>query len=177
MLNFRTAAECDIERIASLHAKSWQQNYRDTFSNDFLDNKVESERHGVWHQRLSDPRKDQFVMVVEVNKLLVGFVCGYIDDHAEFGTLIDNLHVNSEFIGQKIGERLMVRAAKCLSQLDEKASMYLWVLTSNLKAVKFYERLGGKPLETVNDFDIGDKEITKTRYHWPTLAPLLNLKH
>ncbi len=51
----------------------------------------------------------------------------------------------------------MLEAALFLEKQD-KASMYLWVLTSNRKAISFYERLGGKPLETVNDFDIGDRE-------------------
>lgn len=177
MLVFRSATEKDAKGIAALHAKSWQQNYRNVFSDRFLDNEVVSERQSVWRKRLSDPPENQFVQVAEINETLVGFVCGYIDDHLVYGTLIDNLHVDSEFIGRRIGEQLMVWAATFLTQDLNKTSMYLWVLTSNQKAIKFYERLGGMEEETINDFDIGDREITKTRYHWPTLVPMLNLKN
>lgn len=175
MIVFRTASKKDALAIAKLHAISWQQNYRNTFSDNFLDHEVTKERQTVWQKRLADPPQNQFVQVAEINDVVVGFVCGYIDDHPEYGTLIDNLHVSSEYIGQRIGERLMALAATFLIRRDENASMYLWVLTSNLKAIKFYERIAGKALETVNDFDIGDREITKTRYHWPTMSPLLNL--
>ena len=37
MLVFRSATEKDAKGIAALHAKSWQQNYRGTFSDYFLD--------------------------------------------------------------------------------------------------------------------------------------------
>lgn len=177
MIAFRTASKKDALAIAKLHAKSWQQNYRDAFSDDFLDHEVIKERQTVWQKRLGDPPQNQFVQVAEINASIVGFLCGYINDHPKYGTLIDNLHVSSEYIGQRIGEQLMAGAATFLIRRDENASMYLWVLVSNLKAIKFYERIGGKAVETINDFDIGDREITKTRYHWPTMTPLLNLNH
>lgn len=174
MLKFRTATQSDIEGIASLHAKSWQQNYRGIFSDHFLDQEVVSERLSVWKERLTNPPENQFVHIAECNDEFVGFVCGYIDDHSEYGTLIDNLHVHSEFIGQRIGEKLMIHAAGFLEDKN-RTSMYLWVLANNTKAIRFYERIGGIPLETVNDFDIGDREITKTRYYWPDLKFILGL--
>lgn len=177
MLKIRTATKSDIEGIASLHSKSWQQNYRNTFSDQFLDYEVQHERLVVWKKRFENVSKDQYVQVAEVNGELVGFICAYIDRDSKYGTLIDNLHVSSDFIGQGIGEQLMVNMANFLDQNESNASMYLWVLTSNLKAIKFYERMGGKPVETVNDFDIGDKEIVKTRYHWPDLKYIKALQH
>jgi ribosomal protein S18 acetylase RimI-like enzyme len=174
MITFRFAGENDAAAVAALHAKSWQQNYRGVFSDHYLDHEVKSERLSVWKERLANPPENQFVHVAEIDDEFVGFVCGYMDHHPEYGTLIDNLHVHSEFIGQRIGERLMVNAAAFLEDKN-RASMYLWVLVSNAKAIKFYERIGGKPRETVNDFDIGDQEITKTRYFWPDLKFILSL--
>lgn len=168
MVSFRPAVSTDYKAIAALHTKSWRQNYRGTFSDHFLDKEVLNERLTVWKDRLANPKENQFVQIAEIEDSLVAFVCGYIDQDSEYGTLIDNLHVDSEFIGQRIGEKLMVDAAKYLEEKN-KTSMYLWVLTSNIKAIRFYERIGGRPLDTVNEFDIGDREITKTRYHWPDL--------
>lgn len=168
MFSLRSAVKNDWQAIATLHAKSWQQNYRGTFSDHFLDNEVLIDRFTVWKDRLESPKRNQFIHIVETENSFVAFVCGNIDEDSEYGTLIDNLHVDSKFIGQRIGEKLMISAARFLEEKD-KTSMYLWVLTSNAKAIKFYERMGGKALETVNDFDIGDREITKTRYYWSSL--------
>ena len=176
MVTFRRASKGDYKAISTLHAKSWQQNYRGVFSDRFLDTEVMDDRFSVWKDRLENPPENQFVLIAEIGDEFVGFVCGYIDDHSEYGTLIDNLHVDSEFIGRRIGEKLMIRAAEFLKE-NTKTKMYLWVLASNTKAIKFYERVGGRSLETINDFDIGDREITKTRYYWPDLAFILALKN
>lgn len=174
MFSFKSAVKNDYRAIAALHAKSWQQNYRGVFSDYFLDNEVLNERLEVWKNRLENPKDNQFIHVVEIEDSFVAFICGYIDDDPKYGTLIDNLHVDSKFIGQRIGERLMIDAARLLNEKD-KVSMYLWVLANNASAIRFYERIGGKPVETVNDFDIGDREITKTRYHWPNLKVIQDL--
>ena len=174
MFSFRPAVKNDYRAIAALHAKSWQQNYRGTFSDHFLDNEVLKDRLAVWKDRLENPKGNQFINIVEIENSFVAFICAYFDDHSEYGTLIDNLHVDSKYIGQHIGEKLMINCARFLEEKD-KTSMYLWVLTSNAKAIRFYERIGGKPVETVNDFDIGDRKITKTRYHWPKLNLIQSL--
>ncbi len=173
MISFRSATKNDYKMIATLHAKSWQQNYRGAFSDYFLDMEVLNDRLAVWKERLENPKRNQFVFLAEIENSFVAFVCGYIDDDPKYGSLIDNLHVDSEFIGQGIGEKLMIEAAKFLMEQD-RLSMYLWVLASNRKAARFYERVGGRPAETVNDFDIGDREITKTRYYWSSLKSILD---
>ena len=174
MLTFRPAVHDDYMAIAALHAASWRQNYRGTFSDHFLDKEVFNDRLKVWKARFKNPPKNQYVHIAEIENAMVAFVCAYIEDDTQYGTLIDNLHVDSEFIGQRIGEKLMIEVARFLDT-ENKASMYLWVLSSNIKAISFYDRLGGRPIETVNDFDIGDREITKTRYHWPSLKFILDL--
>ena len=175
-VSIRPAIKNDYRDIAALHAKSWRQNYRGTFSDHFLDSEVLEDRLTVWKKRLENPKKNQFIYIAEIENSFVAFVCAYIDDDSKYGTLIDNLHVDSKFIGRRIGEKLMIEASLFLEKQD-KASIYLWVLTSNTKAISFYERLGGKAMDTVNDFDIGDREITKTRYHWPNLKLILGLDH
>ncbi len=176
MFSFRAAVKNDYKAIAMLHAKSWQQNYRGVFSDHFLDNEVLNERCKVWKERLQNPKGNQFIQVVEIENSIVAFVCVHRGADIVFGTLIDNLHVDSRFIGQGIGEKLMLNVARAMQEKGG-ASMYLWVLTSNAKAIRFYERMGGSAKETINDLDIGDREITKTRYYWPNLNSMPGLNH
>lgn len=174
MVSFRAAIPSDYRAIAHLHAKSWQDNYRGTFSDHFLDDEVMAERLAVWEERFNDPSENQFVLVAESRDSLVGFVCAFLDKDPKFGTLLDNLHVRHDCIGKRIGRQLMIETARFLEK-KERWSMYLWVLTTNKKAINFYRRLGGLALETVNDFDIGDREIVKTRYYWQDIRVLSTL--
>ena len=172
MLSYRKANYYDAENISALHAISWQQNYRGVFSDRFLDTEVVNERLSVWRQRMKNQAENQFVLVVMDEDILVGFVCAYLDNDATYGTLIDNLHVNSTYSGQGIGEALLRKAAHEITKVDVKQAMYLWVLAQNKRAIRFYERMKGTALETLNDFDIGDREITKTRFHWSDLKTI-----
>ncbi|MEO9891667.1 GNAT family N-acetyltransferase [Aurantibacter sp.] len=169
MLTYKIAGYEDADAIAALHALSWQQNYRGVFSDNFLDNEVVVERQAVWKGRLKNQVENQLVFIVSDGDILVGFVCAYFDNDTTYGTLIDNLHVNSDYSGQGIGEELIRKVIHEMVNSDVVQSMYLWVLAQNSRAIKFYERAGGKAIETINDFDIGDREITKTRYHWSNL--------
>ncbi|MBM1105660.1 GNAT family N-acetyltransferase [Aurantibacter crassamenti] len=169
MFTYRKANFKDAESIARLHALSWQQNYRGIFSDNFLDVEVVEDRLSAWRLRFENSAENQFVHVVVDEDVVVGFVCAYFDKDATYGTLVDNLHVHSDYAGQRIGENLLVAVAREIMQNQVKQEMYLWVLAQNKRAIKFYERAGGNAVETINDFDIGDREITKTRYHWSNL--------
>lgn len=172
---FRPASKNDAYAIAALHAKSWQQNYRGALSDEFLDTKAPSERLDVWQSRLQNAPLDQFVATAESDGKLVGFVCLYFDHSGDYGTLMDNLHVSSEMQGQGVGRQLMRLAAEKMELRRPGSSMYLWVLQQNLGAMRFYESLGGQKLETVEELDIGDVPVIKSRYFWKSLEPLLKI--
>lgn len=55
MVTYRPAQKEDAGKIATLHARSWQQNYRDAFSDHFLDTEVFEDRHKAWNKRLGAP--------------------------------------------------------------------------------------------------------------------------
>lgn len=173
MLVFRSAAEEDIEGIATLHARSWQQNYRGAMSDDFLDNQAPAERLKVWGSRLKKEAANQLVIVAETNQEIVGFVCVLFDQNKEYGALLDNLHVSSFLQGRGIGRQLMHLAAKEIEQKRPNSDMYLWVLEQNVSAIRFYEGLGGEKVETVEEMDIGDRPIVKSRYYWKSLEKLV----
>ena len=173
MIVLRSASKSDIQAIAALHVKSWRQNYRGALSDDFLDNKASSERLNVWRSRLQNSAPGQYVAVAEYNKEVVGFVCLFFDHSSEYDALLDNLHVCSTMQGKGVGRQLMRLAAEKIELRRPDSSMYLWVLQQNSGAIRFYEALGGIKIETVEEMDIGDIPVIKSRYYWKSLAPLL----
>ncbi|CAM3536389.1 GNAT family N-acetyltransferase [Zobellia roscoffensis] len=176
MVAYRTATLGDAVSIAGLHVKSWQENYRGAFSDAYLDELALGEREKIWHDRLENPLSRQTVIVAEKGEDLVGFVCAFFDVDDDFGTLLDNLHVLKDVQGMGIGKRLMSLIAKEVQDREPNSGLYLWVLESNEAALRFYDRQGGKRLETVEGNDIGDKPIMKVRYHWSSMEKLIDKK-
>jgi len=173
MLVFRKATISDAPAIATLHAKSWQQNYRGAFSDTYLDNEALDDRKAVWANRLTNPAANQFVFVAAYDTSIVGFVCAFFNNSNTYGTLLDNLHVSSAMKGNGIGKNLMGRIANELDSSYLETGMYLWVLEQNDGARHFYKALGGQEKETLAGHDIGDRPVMKVRYYWPTMAELL----
>ena len=174
MIELRAAQLSDAPAIASLHAKSWQQTYRGIFSDHFLDNEVEDERAQVWHQRLAFPDARQRVTVAELDGKLIGFACILLDDDSTYGTLLDNLHVADGFRNTGVGKQLMQRAARYISREARNSKMYLWVYVKNTNAVKVYDRVGGKNVETVEKDNEDGQTAAAHRYVWQDVAVLIS---
>ena len=144
MILYRTAAAKDVKPIAQLHAQSWSENYRDSFSIEYLDGPVFEERLEVWKGRFNTIDPSQHTIVAEQENQLCGFVCLFTDRDPKWGTLIDNIHVSREYQGKGIGKELMVRTDEYIQQHSKINKYFLWVLTANHQAIAFYKQLGGK---------------------------------
>ncbi|WP_339629352.1 GNAT family N-acetyltransferase [uncultured Maribacter sp.] len=166
MFVFREAKITDANSIANLHAKSWQQNYRGSFSDEFLDNEVLDDRLNEWTKRLQNQSNDQYLILLEEDDELQGFICAYFGHDAQFGTLLDNLHVSLNTQGKGGGTQLMISLAKEILKRNKEKGFYLWVLDSNAAAISFYDKLGGVAVETVESNEIGDTPFLKIRYVW-----------
>ncbi|MBC6997228.1 GNAT family N-acetyltransferase [Cytophaga sp. FL35] len=174
MLDIKKASMANAEEIAVLHALSWQQNYRGSFSDQFLDNEVGEERQKVWRERLSNPQPNQSVWVARSGGEFAGFICTFFQDDETYGSLVDNLHVSPIMKGKGVGSQLLRVAAEEVNQKYPDTGIYLWVLEKNEGAHPFYKALGGKVIETIKGNDIGDLEIRKVRYHWEKAQDLVN---
>ncbi|WP_423997491.1 N-acetyltransferase family protein [Maribacter sp. IgM3_T14_3] len=172
---FRNGTSNDIERIANLHAVSWQQNYRASFSADFLDNLAFDNRLKEWTNRLQHPSDDQYVLLAEEDGNMLGFICAYINENAQFGTLLDNLHVSLNIQGKGVGTKLMAALAEEILKRKSANGFYLWVLDTNTAAISYYEKIGGVAIETLESKDIGDKPFFKIRYFWEDADHFLKL--
>ncbi|MEQ8220525.1 MAG: GNAT family N-acetyltransferase [Arenibacter sp.] len=172
MVTYRQADAGDYLKIAKLHVKSWQQNYRGDFSDQFLDTEATAEREGVWQNRLNNPTPNQYCWVAEQKGEIYGFACAFLEDDAKYGALLDNLHVLDTAKGKGIGRYLMRLVAQEVLKNDSGGKLYLWVLKNNASAMAFYERLGGINCETIAGNDIGDQEVLKCRIIWDNLKEL-----
>src|SRR5690349_2806909 len=112
MIELRDAVFSDYVAIAQLHATSWKQTYRGIYSDQFLDHDVEKDRAALWHNRLSTPSNRQHVVVAIYEESIVGFSCLFLDDDAQYGSLLDNLHIAANWQKAGIGKKLLQECAR-----------------------------------------------------------------
>lgn len=127
-VRFRDARADDAERVAALHAASWRRHYRGAYADSFLDADVLTDRRAVWSARLAEPVHSVTVV-------------------AEWGSLIDNLHVAHRCQRAGVGTALLGHAAPRILERATAPRVYLWVLEQNASAQRFYRVRGGASVE------------------------------
>ena len=172
MIEYRSASSSDAESIASLHARSWRENYRGSFTDAFLDGDLPGERLRVWRDRLDRPADDQFVQLAVDGTRLAGFVCAYADHDPRWGSFIDNLHVSAASRRTGIGAELMRQAGAWLARRHPELGVYLLVLEANASARRFYERLGARNAGVSTMETHGGAVVRSCRYTWPSARAL-----
>jgi GNAT superfamily N-acetyltransferase len=101
----------------------------------------------VWSKRLADPDGTATILA-EQDGELAGFVHVMFDLDPDWGSLIDNLHVDHSRKRSGIGRQLLGRAAQAVVDQADGDAMYLWVLEQNSAAQQFYLAAGAKCVET-----------------------------
>jgi ribosomal protein S18 acetylase RimI-like enzyme len=165
-MTYRKAKADEAEAIAKLHTKSWQIAYRGILTDTFLDNEVLENRLKIWTERFQNPSTNEFICVAVDDETINGFVCVYGNDDAQWGALIDNLHVLPELKGQGIGKRLMEEATKWVRENYLDSGIYLWVYKANHLARHFYDKMGGEIVEEAVYNNPGGGTAHALRYIW-----------
>ncbi|WP_340203156.1 GNAT family N-acetyltransferase [Ascidiimonas sp. W6] len=165
MITYRKANVEDATSIAALHALSWQDAYSAILSEKFLTQEVENNRLLVWQERFKDSI-DYRVLLAEKDKKLIGFVCLIPNHDEKWGALLDNIHVHPKLKGTGVGKKLFLDTLKTAQSLSTTTAMYLWVFDQNIAAIKFYENLGGKHMETIEEYVPGGGKARIRRYAW-----------
>jgi len=140
---YRLANYGDVPGIAALHTDNWRTSYRGNFRDEYLDGDIVAERQAVWKGRLENPAGNQYVWVAVQHQQVVGFVCAFASHDREWGSFIDNLHVDARSQGNGIGSALMRRCGDWLRLTCPTERVYLLVWQFN-RARALYERLGGR---------------------------------
>jgi len=139
----RLATAGDVDAIAQLHADSWRRNYRGAYLDSYLDGDVVTERIAVWTERIAHPVVSSRTVVAEHDGTVVGFVHTVFDEDAQWGALLDNLHVAHDRKGGGVGTALTAESARSVLERDPPTGLYLWVLEQNEPAQAFYRARGG----------------------------------
>jgi ribosomal protein S18 acetylase RimI-like enzyme len=171
-IEFRIAKPSDAKAIAELHTQSWQKHYSSDLKADYLLNIAPEERQAEWAKRLNAPSANQYVAVVMNRDKLAAFICLYLDEDSEWGSYINNLHVNSEYQGNGLGKALLLQALEYCSKKSNSQSVYLLVNRSNKNAQDFYLKHGAKNIKA-SVWNAPDGSAVPTYWFaWTTLSKL-----
>lgn len=168
----RPARPDDGPAICDLHIESWQSAYRGQFPEDFLEVTVPAAMTAKWQTALlsRDPRDFVFV-AEEPGGRLAGFVALANSADHPLCAYVDNLHIRPDRRGSGLGRRLLGRVADEAHATGRQA-LYLWVVATHLRALKFYRGLGGVAGETA-DHDLFGAPTPVTRMSWPRIEALV----
>ena len=155
----------DATSIAALHAASWRSTYRGLLPDLFLDEEVDRNRLDLWQRRFElDEGSRPLTLKAMSGGTLTGFACALIDDDAEWGTLLDNLHVRPDATSRGIGKLLLGAVLDRVRDAAVSKRLHLWVLDANTRARRFYEREGGVESGTASVELIPDVHVAEVRY-------------
>lgn len=167
-MNIRPAAPDDATAVAAVHVASWQGAYRGVFPDDVLDGpELAVSRLGQWQRILGEPRPGAVDLVAEDGAAqVVGLLHAGAtrdDDGGPQTAEVFAIYASPDAWGTGAGRELMTAA------LDRfRAAGYtdvtLWVLDSNERARRFYERAGFTPDGATKDDVLGGTPVTEVRY-------------
>lgn len=173
-ISLRRATVDDARAMGALHVASWQWAYRGLIDHSFLDALDPLARGERWREmlgaRIDDLAHDAAHEPDERTWLafdgtdLVGF-CDTArsgDDAATFE--VRALYVAQRVAGTRVGAQLLARALRDVERRGGRR-VFLWVLASNTRARRFYEKHGFKPNGVTKlDEKPGRPALFETRY-------------
>jgi ribosomal protein S18 acetylase RimI-like enzyme len=132
----RRATLSDAAEIARVHLASMQAAYAE---HEMLANRTFEERYGIWRNALE---QDRHVLVAEEDGEIVAFAAigPARDEGADVGEIYA-IYAHPDVWGRGVGRRLIEAATAALSSAGF-AEATLWVLDTNDRARRFYERAG-----------------------------------
>jgi ribosomal protein S18 acetylase RimI-like enzyme len=142
-LEVRRAAAGDVERLAEVHVRCWQETYRGMLSGEFLASQDPVSRLPLWRHLLQAAEPADAWVATDA-----GTVVGFAGVRREPGAAshgfvppssgdleLWGLYLLESHQGQGLGRRLLEAA------LDGEAAS-LWVAADNARAISFYGHFG-----------------------------------
>ncbi|EMK6668419.1 GNAT family N-acetyltransferase [Vibrio fluvialis] len=172
-MEIKVAEYSDFERIAHLHALSWQINYADILDKDYLANEALQDRLLIWQTRLTNPPFNQHILLIEEGSVLCGFICAFGNHDFEKGTIIESLHIDPKHQGSGLGRLLVKEMATWIERYFPDNGVYLEVLEKNQQAIDFYDHIGGELLTEKMWHAPGGVDVPERVYSWKTPKALM----
>ena len=155
----------DASTVAALHAASWRRAYREILTHAYLDSDLEGERRSVWTTKLS-VADGSLGWIAFVQDVPAGFVFVRPREDAQWGTLVDNLHVQAAYQGHGLGRRLLHTVGGWTAVHTPDVGVHLWVFADNVAARGFYQRVGGREVERTDRAAADGRWLPEYRVAW-----------
>lgn len=160
----RAAVPADAEEISRVHIATWQRAYRGQVSDAFLDglsDRIEG-RVAWWRERLA---AGATALVTRDGEQLTGFVGFGAAEPPTAPALgeVYAIYVDAPYWDRGHGRALMSGALEALRGRGFAAAV-LWVLESNVRARRFYERGGWAVDGGTKTEAIGGETLREVRY-------------
>lgn len=172
-MEIRPATLDDATAIAEVHVRSWQETYVGQVPQAYLDALSVADRTASWRDQLAGAPPPDILVAIEDDRLVGFVVVGRSrDDDADDTTgEVLAIYTRGKVWGRGVGRALMEQGLGVLADRGfENATV--WVLDTNERARRFYEK-GGWALESETRIsEIGGQEVTELRYRRP-LAPTM----
>ena len=162
----RHAVEADAEAIAALHVRAWQWAYRGLLPAAFLEGlgKQVGRREQMWRRQLSEAQPDRRVWVAERSGKIIGFCNATPAQNGELATAeLHTLYLDPAVVGTGVGAALMRHALTDLRARGYGA-VVLWVLNTNARARRFYEKGGWRTDGAEKTEEIWGTPVQQVRY-------------
>lgn len=167
-MNIRPAVPADATAVTAVHVASWQGAYRGVFPDEILDGpELAVNRLRQWQQILGEPGPRAVDLVAEDDG---GQIVGLLhagparDDDGAPGTAeVVAIYASPDAWGTGAGRGLMTAALDRLRGAGF-TEVTLWVLDSNARARRFYERAGFAVDGAAKDEVLRGTPVTEVRY-------------
>lgn len=163
----RAARDEDAGAIGRIHVEAWRAAYIDALSQSFLHGLSIADRQRGWKERLATADPAINVLVVTNADVVAGFACIGASRDGDAPTCVGELqsiYLDPETWGCGLGQRLHEQALATFRRAGYTCAT-LWVLDTNTRARRFYERAGWMPDgATKTDSIAGGPPVTEIRY-------------
>ena len=163
MVEIRDATADDAMAMAQAHVRSWQAGYRGLIPQDYLDGLLPA----VWAGRYSfDSEHSGRYTLVAIDG---DAICGHVtfgrsrDDELAGSAEVWALYVDPPLWQAGIGRTLIDAACARLGEAGHERA-FLWVLSANTRARRFYERVGWRADGRARTEAVGGDPVEEVRY-------------
>jgi GNAT superfamily N-acetyltransferase len=169
-VKIRRATVEDAQVVAGIHVRGWQWGYRGLMPDTFLAGLSVEAREPSWREQLA-PDHAWHTYVAEADGKTLGFVtCGATRDPAlpAASGEVYALYQEEWSAGTGVGRALLSEALTDLKTRGVTA-VFLWVLTNNVRARRFYALAGFAPDGAAKEDHRPDHVRHQVRYWKPLL--------
>ncbi|MGG5461131.1 N-acetyltransferase family protein [Clostridium sp. B9] len=163
MFDIRYAYISDAKDLAKIHSNSWKVSYKGIIPDEILDNFNIEKKQRYFERVIKDGLEENAVILS--NNEVIGFICigkcRDTDKTDSYGE-VWGIYLLPEYFGRGVGTKLINWGLGELRNRGYK-KVTLWVLEDNIKARKFYEKVGFKHDGTIKEINIG-KSLNEYRY-------------